>query len=87
MTFAENPFVVTLVCTFETKVLRWSIFYTSITRSFSTPCMKCFICALFKGRTFSSLQKHLCFLMEYVEGGDCASLLKNMGPLPLDMAR
>eukprot|EP00794_Sanderia_malayensis_P007823 gene7823-8672_t len=50
MTFAENPFVVTLVCTFETK-------------------------------------KHLCFLMEYVEGGDCASLLKNMGPLPLDMAR
>ncbi|XP_065069949.1 microtubule-associated serine/threonine-protein kinase 2-like isoform X3 [Rhopilema esculentum] len=50
MTFAENPFVVTLVCTFETR-------------------------------------KHLCFLMEYVEGGDCASLLKNMGPLPLDMAR
>ena len=25
--------------------------------------------------------------MEYVEGGDCASLLKNMGPLPVDMAR
>ncbi|CAB1445779.1 unnamed protein product [Pleuronectes platessa] len=25
--------------------------------------------------------------MEYVEGGDCATLLKNMGPLPVDMAR
>lgn len=26
-------------------------------------------------------------VMEYVEGGDCASLLKNMGPLPVDLAR
>lgn len=25
--------------------------------------------------------------MEYVEGGDCASLLKNIGPLPPDMAK
>ena len=25
--------------------------------------------------------------MEYVEGGDCAILLKNMGPFPPDMAR
>ena len=25
--------------------------------------------------------------MEYVEGGDCANLLKNMGPFPHDMAR
>lgn len=25
--------------------------------------------------------------MEYVEGGDCANLLKNIGPLPSDMAR
>ena len=26
--------------------------------------------------------------MEYVEGGDCATLLKNIGgPLPLDLAR
>ena len=25
--------------------------------------------------------------MEYVEGGDCASLLKNIGILPADMAR
>lgn len=25
--------------------------------------------------------------MEYVEGGDCANLLKNIGPLPFDMAR
>lgn len=33
------------------------------------------------------LQKHLCLVMEYVEGGDCANLLKNIGPLPPDMAR
>ena len=32
-------------------------------------------------------RKHLCMVMEYVEGGDCANLLKNMGPFPYDMAR
>lgn len=32
-------------------------------------------------------QKHLCLVMEYVEGGDCANLLKNTGALPPDMAR
>ena len=26
-------------------------------------------------------------VMEYVEGGDCATLIKNIGPLPFDMAR
>jgi microtubule-associated serine/threonine kinase len=27
-------------------------------------------------------------VMEYVEGGDCATMLKNIGgPLPLDLAR
>lgn len=50
MIFLDNPFVVSLYCSFETK-------------------------------------KHLCLIMEYVEGGDCATLLKNMGPLPLDLAR
>lgn len=50
MIFTDNPFVVALVCTFETK-------------------------------------KYLCMVMEYVEGGDVATLIKNMGPLPLDMAR
>ncbi|KAA3681912.1 microtubule-associated serine/threonine kinase [Paragonimus westermani] len=51
MSFADNPFVVSLCCTFETK--------------------KC-----------------LCMVMEYVEGGDCANLLKQVGgPLPLDLAR
>lgn len=48
--FADNPFVVSMCCSFETK-------------------------------------KHLCLVMEYVEGGDCANLLKNLGPLPFDMAR
>ncbi|TPP67732.1 Microtubule-associated serine/threonine-protein kinase 2 [Fasciola gigantica] len=51
MTFADNPFVVSMCCTFETK--------------------KC-----------------LCMVMEYVEGGDCATLLKHIGgPLPLDLTR
>ena len=50
MTFTDNPFVVALICTFETK-------------------------------------RYLCMVMEYVEGGDVATLIKNTGPLPLDMAR
>lgn len=50
LSFVENPFVVSMCCSFETK-------------------------------------KHLCLVMEYVEGGDCANLLKNIGPLPFDMAR
>jgi microtubule-associated serine/threonine kinase len=51
MTFTDNPFVVALICTFETK-------------------------------------NHLCLVMEYVEGGDVATLLKNIGgPLNMDIAR
>ncbi|XP_046406823.1 microtubule-associated serine/threonine-protein kinase 3 isoform X10 [Ischnura elegans] len=50
MSFTDNPFVVSMYCSFETK-------------------------------------KHLCLVMEYVEGGDCASLVKKLGPLPPDMAR
>ncbi|KPM11848.1 microtubule-associated serine/threonine-protein kinase 1-like protein [Sarcoptes scabiei] len=50
MSFTDNPFVVSMFCSFETK-------------------------------------KYLCMVMEYVEGGDCATLLKNIGPFPLDLAR
>uniref|UniRef100_A0A1B0CFH9 non-specific serine/threonine protein kinase n=2 Tax=Lutzomyia longipalpis TaxID=7200 RepID=A0A1B0CFH9_LUTLO len=50
LSFADNPFVVSMYCSFETK-------------------------------------KHLCLVMEYVEGGDCATMLKSIGPLPSDMAR
>ncbi|XP_071952251.1 microtubule-associated serine/threonine-protein kinase 3-like isoform X3 [Antedon mediterranea] len=50
LSFAENPFVVGMYCSFETK-------------------------------------KHLCLVMEYVEGGDVATLLKNIGALPFDTAR
>ena len=50
LTFADNPFVVSMYCSFETK-------------------------------------RYLCMVMEYVEGGDCAALLKNSGALPFDMAR
>lgn len=50
MSFTDNPFVVSMYCSFETK-------------------------------------KYLCLVMEYVEGGDCASLLKSIGPLPPDIAK
>ncbi|XP_067828932.1 microtubule-associated serine/threonine-protein kinase 1-like [Heptranchias perlo] len=50
LTFAENPFVVGMFCSFETR-------------------------------------RHLCMVMEYVEGGDCATLLKNIGALPVDLAQ
>lgn len=49
MSFSDNPFVVSMFCSFETK-------------------------------------RHLCMVMEYVEGGDCATLLKS-GPLPVDLAK
>lgn len=49
MSFSDNPFVVSMFCSFETK-------------------------------------RHLCMVMEYVEGGDCATLLKN-GPLSFDLAK
>lgn len=32
-------------------------------------------------------KQHLCMLMEYVEGGDCASLLKSAGVLPIEISR
>ncbi|XP_008315563.1 microtubule-associated serine/threonine-protein kinase 1 [Cynoglossus semilaevis] len=50
LTFAENPFVVSMFCSFETR-------------------------------------RHLCMVMEYVEGGDCATLLKNIGALPVELAK
>ncbi|XP_054634282.1 microtubule-associated serine/threonine-protein kinase 1 isoform X3 [Dunckerocampus dactyliophorus] len=50
LTFAENPFVVSMFCSFETR-------------------------------------RHLCMVLEYVEGGDCATLLKNIGALPVELAR
>ncbi|CAL1530340.1 unnamed protein product [Lymnaea stagnalis] len=50
LSFTDNPFVVSMYCSFETK-------------------------------------KYLCMVMEYVEGGDCATLLKNIGSLALDLAR
>ncbi|XP_036362224.1 microtubule-associated serine/threonine-protein kinase 3 isoform X3 [Octopus sinensis] len=50
LTFTDNPFVVSMYCSFETK-------------------------------------KNFCMVMEYVEGGDCATLLKFTGGLHLDLAR
>ncbi|KAI6656885.1 Microtubule-associated serine/threonine-protein kinase 3-like [Oopsacas minuta] len=50
LSLAENPFIVSLLCTFSTK-------------------------------------KHYCLVMEYVEGGDVASLIEKVGTLPVDMAR
>ncbi|XP_078485413.1 microtubule-associated serine/threonine-protein kinase 3-like isoform X3 [Ciona intestinalis] len=50
LTFVENPFVVTMYCSFQTK-------------------------------------HHLCMVMEYVEGGDVASLIKNISVLPDEVAQ
>ncbi|XP_077289943.1 microtubule-associated serine/threonine (MAST) protein kinase dop isoform X2 [Arctopsyche grandis] len=51
LSFADNPFVVSMYCSFETR-------------------------------------RHLCLVLELVEGGDCAALLRAIGgPLPADMAR
>lgn len=51
LSFADNPFVVSMYCSFETR-------------------------------------KHLCLVLELVEGGDCAALLRAIGgPLPPDMAK
>uniref|UniRef100_A0A8R1ISY3 non-specific serine/threonine protein kinase n=3 Tax=Caenorhabditis japonica TaxID=281687 RepID=A0A8R1ISY3_CAEJA len=32
-------------------------------------------------------RQYLCMLMEYVEGGDCAALLKSAGTLPVELSR
>ncbi|CAJ0950641.1 unnamed protein product, partial [Ranitomeya imitator] len=32
-------------------------------------------------------KRHLCMVMEYVPGGDCSSLIKHRGPLPVPLAR
>lgn len=32
-------------------------------------------------------RKYLCMIMEYVEGGDVATLIKSIGPLPDELAR
>ncbi|CAK8685522.1 unnamed protein product [Clavelina lepadiformis] len=50
LTFVENPFVVTMYCSFQTK-------------------------------------HYLCMVMEYVEGGDVASLIKNICVLPDEVAQ
>jgi len=50
LTFVENPFVVSLYCSFQTE-------------------------------------NHLCMVLEYVEGGDVATLLKNLIVLPNELAQ
>ena len=32
-------------------------------------------------------KKHICIVLEYVEGGDCASLLKHVHSLPVDLTQ
>ena len=50
LSFMQNPFVVSMLCSFQTKT-------------------------------------HLCMVLEYVEGGDVGTLLKNLGALEIDLAR
>lgn len=77
LTFAENPFVVSMFCSFETRrhlcmVMEYvegkmiSITVLSLVAGVAVLCL------------MSSLPP---------AGGDCATLLKNIGALPVDMAR
>jgi len=75
LTFAENPFVVSMFCSFETRrhlcmVMEYVEGKTTVTTgvrfAVTVSCLT---------RCVSSA------------GGDCATLLKNIGALPVDMAR
>lgn len=76
LTFAENPFVVSMYCSFETRR------------------HLCMVMEYVEGLSECTEQQNvsgifcICFMFSwFFAGGDCATLLKNMGPLPVDMAR
>ena len=81
LTFAENPFVVSMFCSFETRR------------------HLCMVMEYVEGKLviITSSQRLLILLVAVVllclisllssAGGDCATLLKNIGALPVDMAR
>lgn len=73
LTFAENPFVVSMFCSFETRR------------------HLCMVMEYVEGKTTASWFVIRGFIelpnADSCVGGDCATLLKNIGALPVDMAR
>lgn len=74
LTFAENPFVVSMFCSFETRRHLCMVMEYVEGKAHRT-CRFCF--------SISNLNP----LLISCPGGDCATLLKNMGPLPVEMSR
>lgn len=74
LTFAENPFVVSMFCSFETR-RHLCMVMEYVEGNVQRPC-----CIRF---SFLILNQFLFCCA----GGDCATLLKNMGPLPVEMSR
>ena len=84
LTFAENPFVVSMYCSFETRR------HLCMVMEYVEGQHLCFLCKvllLLLKAMYSNLQDICNFTALMFTGGDCATLLKNMGPLPVDMAR
>lgn len=78
LTFAENPFVVSMFCSFETRRhLCMVMEYVEGKAAAVQPSVAC-VRACVPGAHAATLPP---------AGGDCATLLKNIGALPVDMAR
>ena len=72
LTFAENPFVVSMFCSFETRR------------------HLCMVMEYVEGKAGAGARLGVRVSAHRVPapaGGDCATLLKNIGALPVDMAR
>lgn len=78
LTFAENPFVVSMYCSFETR--RHLCMVMEYVEGLAATVF-CKNCVLTMSAVFDNIRPSM------FVGGDCATLLKNMGPLPVDMAR
>lgn len=88
LTFAENPFVVSMYCSFETR-RHLCMVMEYVEGQQLAVFNKCNAAADSSKRVSAvCCQRHICNITSLIfTGGDCATLLKNMGPLPVDMAR
>lgn len=93
LTFAENPFVVSMFCSFETRRhLCMVMEYVEGKGGYSCPFLlirinnHTFTCQTY-GTGIQNGRDTTACLCCHSSGGDCANLLKNIGPLPVDMAR
>ncbi|VDO96451.1 unnamed protein product [Soboliphyme baturini] len=80
LTFADNPFVVSFYGSFETKASFCVIKKLYDDLYVLQPIKVDILCRF-------HFQMHLCLLLEFVEGGDCATLLKHVGTFPVEIAQ